>query len=200
MCFRERRGESLQVYKPVSLSLKHIFLILRGLRARFFGRGLQLHFLSGSTDGSFYFRLGVRAIVRCAGSWTDDFGRFCISFRLFLNSRKPLSFSFLSIYTFFLPSNHYFDNICNKNELPMFVRSMKISARVNYIPCHGCHGNEVVYFNRTALKNSSRHKNCKLDLKTPIYRIINNGAIDDSNKKKLFSLTKFHVYPRLKPG
>lgn len=104
MCFRERRRESLQVYKPVSLSLKHISLILRGLRARFFGRGLQLHFLSGSTDGSFYFRLGVRAIVRCAGSWTDDFGRFCISFRLFLNSRKPLSFSFLSIYTFFLPS------------------------------------------------------------------------------------------------
>ena len=99
MCFRERRGESLQVYQPVSLSLKHNSFILRGLRARLFqfGRGLQLHFLSGSTDRSFYFRLGVGAFARCAGSWTDDFGRFCISFLLFLNSRKPLSFSFLSI-------------------------------------------------------------------------------------------------------
>ena len=98
MCFRERRGESLQVYKPVSLSLRYISFILRGLRARLWAR----------IAASFSFwkhrrilLLQTRSQSISAGSWTDDFGRFCISFRLFLNSIKPLSFSFLSINTFF---------------------------------------------------------------------------------------------------
>ena len=45
-----------------------------------------------------------------------------------------------------------------------------------------CLGNEVVYFNCMALRAHSG-KNCKLYLKTPICRIINNRAIDDFNQR-----------------
>lgn len=134
MCFRERRGESLQVYKPVSLSLRYISFILRGLRARLFGRGSQLHFLSGSTDGSFYFRLGVRASVLGVGLTISVV--FVSLFACFWTPENPFLFFSFFIH-FFLCSNHYFDNICIKNELPMYASyawSTKISARVNYIP------------------------------------------------------------------
>lgn len=94
----------LEVHRDLigDMSLKHILFVLRRLKARIFGRALQLHFLSGSNDGFFYiFSLGVRAIERHVGCLS-------LSFPLFLNSRKLLSFPSFSFYIhFFLGPNHF---------------------------------------------------------------------------------------------
>lgn len=115
---------------------ENIIFTLKGPRGIVEQR-LQLHFLSGSTDGLFHFEfnLSVKAIfiTRSARSWINNFVGFLLPCGPFLYSQKWLSFPFLPVYIFFLYPAILNDNCCN-NEFPKIDFDQQNFARVKFYP------------------------------------------------------------------